>query len=458
MGAGIKSSKKTVPSWVKLLCQDTQHQTFFITGGLGSGKTVGSTIAFLTKVLTNPKVKQWWDVAPIYTQADNTLLPTYFFILSSFFNMQETRDFVLVKSRPNFLHILTTDQKIYLHSGDRPERMVAATIGGYRITEAGIQKRAVWEGCAARARDKKVGVPIGIIEGCPEGDNWFREEGDFIKTVPEKKYRRFVLHTSDNAENLTPGYIDTILNVYASRPEKLKSYLFGEFVSFNRGSAYWDFYESQNVVYNQLPKSSAPLVISWDFNVAPLSWVALQEQKFFAELSLTRLERVAVLRESSGKSRGLLSACAEFVSWLDPEKNQEFRHTPILIDGGHDGYAGSIHSDQCAFFSIRDHLKQYFSDVRVVANRGAPGRQDRLERVNTLFAYKRYVIDSCCPQLINSYNSTSLKPGTWELIKNAGKDTTHYSDAGDYGVLNLAKDFNLDGKNKAKKVSGISRL
>lgn len=451
------TARKIIPSWVYEICNDKRGiKIFFITGGLGSGKTTNSTIAFIYKILSNPTVEQWWDVAPYYTQADNTLVPTYFFVLREFFGMQEHKDFKLIRSRPNFILLKKTKQKIYFHSGDRPERMVAATIGGYRITEAGIQKPEVFDACTARARDKKTDSIVGLIEGTPEGDNWFREVADFDRINYEKKHRRFILSTQDNAQNLSEDYIDNLLSIYASRPEKIKSYVFGEFASFNRGTAYWDFYESQHVSYNEQPDPNKPIVISWDFNVSPLSWVALQKQNFFATRNLTKLERVVALAESTGESRGLISACAEFVAWLEPD-NTPYKHTPILIDGGHDGHNGSIHSTTSAFTTIKETLQKYFSNVKIIAKRSAPRIQARLERVNILFAYKRYLVSSNCPKLINAYNTTSLKPGTWDLAKGTTTDTTHYSDAGDYGVLNLTEDFNLEGGARPK-VRGVTRV
>ncbi len=442
------------------LLNDTSGASYyFITGGLGSGKTTGGTIAMLVKILTQPTVKNWWEIAPTYLQAEDTLVPCYFDILENYFGMLEGRDYRYIKSKPNQIHLKRTKQKIFFHSGDRPQNMVSISIGGFRVTEAGIQKRGVFEGCTARARDKKTKSIFGLFEGTPEGDGWFREEGDFNKLDKNKKYRRFILHTEDNAHNLSPDYIERLANVYRNQHEKLKSYLFGEFTSFNRGSAYWDFYESTCVVHNTKLDPTRPVRMTWDFQRAPLAFVVQQQQPTYRGTDLSKTEQLKAVFESSGKSRGLVEAVAEFIAEINPDKNTAFKRTPILLDGGHDGHFGGYRNEQSAFKELRHLLLKKFEDVRIVAQKQAPRVQARLQRINILFLYQLYVIDSRCAKLINAYNTTSTKPGTWELVKAANvlDDTTHYSDASDYGAFNGLKDIELDGT-QLTQVSGVSRI
>jgi hypothetical protein len=445
--------KRTIPSWVYEILSSERFSTYFVTGGLGSAKSTGAAISFIGWMLQHPQVKQWWAVAPTYTQAENALIPICIWVLEEFYGLKLDRDYRLLKDKPSQI-VFKNGQKLYFHSGDRAERMVSATIGGYWISEAGIQKRTVYENCTARARDKKAGRLLKIVEGTPEGDGWYRDEADFHKVNKEKGYRRVILHTEDNKANLAADYIPNLLNVYANQPEKIKSYLFGEFASFNRGSAYWDFYESQNVILDAKTHKQYPIIITWDFNVSPLSWVAQQRQPFYLGMELTKLERLIALAESSGESRGLLNACAEFIKRFPPD---EYKNTQIHIDGGHDGYASSMRADQCAFNEIRDLLRKYYSNVKIIAEKSAPRVKHRLERVNVLFAYKRYMISSECAKLIKSYNTACIKPGTYELEKKKGEDPTHYSDAGDYGAYNNMADVNLDGAQQPA-VGGINRI
>jgi phage terminase large subunit len=133
---------KQIPWWVGETIQDTSTSAFFVTGGQGSGKSHGSAIAFLANVLLNPAVPQWWAVAPTYTQAENTLLPLCVKVLADWFGMTIGNGYTVTRQKPYVLKF-PSGQTIYFHSGDRPENMVSATIGGFWITEAGIQKREV---------------------------------------------------------------------------------------------------------------------------------------------------------------------------------------------------------------------------------------------------------------------------------------------------------------------------
>lgn len=446
--------EKEIPSWVHQLLKDEVHDTFFITGGWGAAKSTGTAVAFFYRILTNPKAKHWWIVSPTHNIATDAILPTCTFVLDHFFGKRENIDYTIYRSKPVKIKFNDSKQFITLHSGDRPERMVAATIAGYWITEAGLQKEQTFDNMIARARDRRADRVIGIIEGTPEGDGPYREMADFHKTKPELGHRRFILHTEDNREHLAENYIRKIEARFARRPEKLKSYLYGLFASFNKGTAYWE-YRDKLVIDPVAADPNIDLKITFDFNVSPLAWVALQKQKFITGIGRNVADRVIAIEESSGKSRGLLDAVAEFIVAFPPDV---YSDTPILIDGGHDGHSGSFRADNSAFSEIKRLLQSRYSSVRVVANVSAPKVVNRLTRINNLFAYSRFLICSNCTKLMKAYGSTSTKPGTWELLKRTGdNDTSHYSDASDYGVLNTMKGVTLT-EDSDDPITGFDRI
>jgi hypothetical protein len=447
--------KVAIPSWVHMLLKDKKHHTFFVTGGWGAAKSTGAAIAFVYKVLQNPSVPRWWVVGPTYEISESSLVPTVVFILEKFFNKRIDKDFQVIRSKPPRIRLKKSGQVIHFHSGDRPERMVSATIGGYWISEAGIQKQQVFENMLARARDAKVDRVVAIIEGTPEGDGPYRDMADFEKSKPELGHRRFVLHTADNIKHLDPGYIPRIEAMFEKRPEKLKSYLYGEFASFNKGTAYWDYFESRNLVHGSIADPTRPIIVSWDFQNSPLCWIGLQKEPQYIGIERFKIERVVAIDEAPDTCKGLLEACAHIIVKFPPAI---YKYTPIHIDGGHDGYHGDFRADESAFKQIRNYLQAHYQTVLIIAPQSAPAVRDRLSRINDLFAYQRYVIDSRCHNLRAAYNSTSTKPGTWELVKNkSGKDTTHYSDAGDYGAMNAMRGETLV-EPQAKKVYGVNRI
>ena len=141
--------------------------------------------------------------------------------------------------------------------------------------------------------------------------------------------------------------------------------------------------------------------------------------------------------EGSGDARGVLDACAEFVVAFPPSK---YRGTPIIIDGGHDGYSGHHLSPSCAYDQIQATLKRYYDNVTVGASRAAPTIESRLNQVNALFAYEMARVCSSCTNLIKSLERSSLKPGTWDLEKKRDDDYTHFADAFCAPLFRLTKD------------------
>lgn len=456
MSAALKLVEKTViktlPDWVFDCLDDrTQDRTFWITKGLGAGGTYGLAIWHYLRCLDNYQSRFSWAIAPTYQQVADTLLPTFTEVMTNVFNLEELTDFEVIQSgRPRIL-LKKTKQEIHFKSANRPDRMVGPSISHISGTEVGLWPRMAYEKSSARLRCPKANFLQTMGEGTPEGFNWWQKEADLNTEIDEERnYRRIILHTADN-EFLKPGYVDRLIRTYEYDPAKLESYLYGRFVPFTKGTAYWDFYESRNVVLDVAASPFLPVRMCWDFGVSPLPWVAIQRQPI--ERHGQRHHRFVALAEGSGKARGLMDACAEFVAWFDPVKYAE---TPIEIDGGHDGYFGSHLSNSCAYDQILQYLRRYYRRVSIVAAKSAPDIKDRLERCNALFAYQTYVIAAWCRNLIHSHRMSALKEGTWELEKKRGEDPTHFADAASNALFNLTKGMDLENPNR-RRIQGLNR-
>lgn len=436
--------KISLPWWVGKISTNKSIELAGVTGGLGSGKTFGCCAVFVLEILTNPKVPQWWAVAPTYTKIDDTVIVTFIKVLTEVFGLRgygRSPDFTIIKSKPQQIRFNKTGQVVYCLSGDRPELMVSATIGGAWLTEAAILNEAVHEKVQTRARDKNSeGRNLILEESTPEGVGWFMDFWNFHGYREHDRARRIVTHTDDNRDNLKEGYPEKITRIYGEGSPRERSYRYGDFTVFSRGSAYWEFFETRNVEHDPPdPSPDVPILFNWDFNRSPLAWCAMQRVRY--QFDYTRRLSFVALAESSGESRGLVEAVAEFIVAFPPSI---FRDTPIKIYGDPTGYHLSHKVEHSDFTQIAQYLREHYRKVTVEATNSAPRIRHRLEQVNALLAHQIFLVSHKCPNLIKSLQTTAVKDGTWEIAKPSGEDWTHYSDAVGYPLYQLTRDYDLD--------------
>ena len=456
--------EKEIPSWVfDILEDETPDRRFWITKGLGSGGTYGLAIWHYSLCLLNYKSKISWSIAPTFQQVADTLIPTFLEVLTTVFELKEGQDFEVVTSGRPRITLKKTKQEIHFKSANRPDRMVGANVSHISATECGLWGRMAYEKSSARLRCPRALRRQYLGEGTPEGFNWWEKEANFEEGINELKNAvRLILHTADNVY-LPSGYVKMLEETYSYDPAKLASYLFGLFVSFNRGTAYWEFYESRNVKLDLRASPLLPIVFSWDFGKSPLSTVYLQYQPF--QVKNEYRKKIIVLGEGDGKARGVLDACADFVDWVSTLEGglTAYKNTAIHLDGGHDGYFSSHLTELCAYDQATQYLRKYFNNVITVAERAAPLVKDRLERANAILAYERCIIAKWCRNTIESLSQTSLIAGTWQLDKKKGKragddawnDKSHFGDALTYAIFRLTMGEDLERPSR-KRTLGIN--
>lgn len=449
--AGPKQRVK-LPWYVHKCIRDTtEDRRFWWTKGLGSGGTYGLAIWHYLKCLQNHRSPFSWCIAPTFQQVADTLLPTFAEVFQVEFGLVEGEDYKVVASGRPRIYFPKRRQIIHFRSANRPDRMVGPSVSHVSGTEVGLWTREAFEKSTARLRCPKAVANQYLGEGTPEGFNWWEKEANFLEGVNEEKNaRRIILHTSDNSF-LKPGYVDQLRRTYEYDPGKLESYLYGKFVSFTKGTAYWEFFESRNVKSDLKPDRHLPILLCFDFNKSPIAWVAMQRQPHTSKAG-NRYFRFAALAESSGKSRGMQDACAEFIAAFP---RSDYGNSRIEVYGDPSGYAGSHLSLNSGYDQIAQYLRPYYPSLQILAARSAPEIQARLERVNALLAYELYVVASTCTNLIKSHKLTNLKNGMWQFEKPKGDDWTHWSDGTGYPLYQLTKGDDLE-KPDRKKVYGIN--
>lgn len=429
------------------MIDDLDTEVSWITGGLGSGKTHATVTAYIERCFLNRNCPMSWAVAPTHAKAEDILIPTFTEVLLLHFALRYGKDFKIKHSKPSTLTFNDTGHTIYFHSALRPELMVGTNLSHFMITEAAsIKDRTPYEKCMDRLRHPRAKVLQGFVEGVPEGNNdWFATEANFDDFDYEKKYRRLILWTEEN-KHLKPDYVDRLRRTYAADPQKLESYLYGRFVPFTRGSAYWEFRHSNNVVLDVAPDPHLPIYLAFDFNKYPIAWVAVQRQPYTDRHGNLYFRYVA-LAESSGKSRGLMDACAEFVAKFPLAK---FKNCRVEVYGDASGYAGSVLAPNSGYDQIYQALQGRYLSVTINAARSDPSIQSRLERVNAFLVFEQVVVAAWCRNLIRSFEQTNLKDGIWKIDKPSGEDWSHWSDAFGYFIHQTTRQEDLEDLRKVK--------
>lgn len=315
------------------------------------------------------------------------------------------------------------------------------------MTEPGLCPIDAFNKAAQRLRCPKATRLQKLFEGTPEGlGNHWEQIANFAEGQhPERNAVRIKLSTISNP-HLRESYVDNLIETYSYDPAKLESYLHGNFVPFTKGTAYWEFHESRNVVARVRPSPYLPILFCWDFGRSPLAWVAMQKRP--VEKNGVRREQFVAFAESSGNSRGMMDAVVEFIEAVPPE---EFRDTPILVYGDPSGFAHTHKLPGTDYDEIQRYLTGRYARVSIEAARKAPEIRNRLERVNALLAHDLFAICSNCVNLIRGCTMTNLKPGTWKQDKPKDADYTHYPDAAGYPLFQLTKDTDLERPGKKHK-------
>lgn len=450
-----QSLRCEIPWWVAQAVKDTrQEQTTWITGGLGSGKTYGAALWHLRRCLDNSKSRYSWALVPTHSKADLIYIPAFQEAAFNHFGWTEGKDYHVHGSVPRRITLKATRQEIIFHSANKYRALVGENISHWSATECGYYEHDEWfEKVQSRLRCPKANILQGIGEGTPEGmENPYERLANFEGYDEARQFKRIKLWTTDNT-HLRAGYEAQLKRSLLHDPGKLRSYLYGEFVPFTKSTAYWNFVHSKHASRHYKPTPFLPLIFGWDFDVSPIAWTVMQRMPV-ETLGGHRYFRYTVIAESSGKSRGLVEAVAEFILQFPPST---WRNVEINLYGDPSGYAGHYQSPSCGYNQILSLLRSKYERVSLQADTSAPTRQARLEKHNALMAYDQFAVDIECVNTIRSFATSQLKPGTWDFIKpKDGKDPTHWADSCGYPVFQLTKFEDLEIP-LSPRVAGVNK-
>ncbi len=440
----------------------------FCTGGIGGAKSYGGQIWDLHRVfdnavdLSDPKPTRSWTVAPNYRICE-TLVELTLQVANDVFGLQEGKHFDFRKSMPQELDFrpMGLNHRMKFLSCDNPHHFVSTSLTHWRWSEVGVSKPDTYDKLMDRLRDPRSKIVQGLGDGSPEGMNHFADLANIQglgrrdRIDEARNRRRFIVHTDDNVKHLAPGYLETLCDRYSYDPSRLKSYRYGLFVPFSKGTAYWNFVESRNVRGDEEIQCNPmlPIAFCWDFNVAPLAWTTHQKQVTQKDVLSPRYERFVAMHESSGNSRSLEDAVVEFALAYPIHK---FRHTVIELHGDRSGYNRAHNTPGCDYDQIAKYLGGAgYQRVSIRTPNQNPEIRPTLEKMAAVMEYGMYIVHHRCRRLIDSFNKTTLKEGTWQIDKPSNDTWSHYGDSARYYVFEQTKGLDITNPNN-KRVSGFS--
>lgn len=428
-------------------------RTLFCVGGLGGGKSHGGQIWDIYRCLQNgvplseAKPSLSWTVAPNYRICE-TLMELTLQVAQDVFGMIEGEHYELKRSFPRCIDFKKAgiNHRMFLLSSSNPEHFVSSSITHWRWSEVGVSKALVFEKLQDRLRDQRAKVLQGLGDGTPETLNhfhgwagfcgWERDAVDSARNI-----RVFRVETADNAKNLAPGYLQMLEAQYAYSKERLLSYTKGIFTNHFANCAHWEFVESRNVTHGVQPSAHLPILLTFDFNVSPLAWIVCQKFRHQKNYYSPTEDKYVAVAEADGQARGLMDAIADFGAQFPVS---QFRDTPIEVYGDASGWARNIHSAGSDYTAIEQYLNALgYRNISILAARANPQIKHRLEKVAALMAYERFVVNSNCKKLIQSFVRTALKEGTFEIEKPQGETHSHWADACDYLLYQHCKDIDV---------------
>ena len=446
--------------WVYEAIRDTTTKVFFTTGGLGSGKTDGFTTWHDHRVRLNPKSKFSWFFEPTHARIVDTAIPKYQKTLDRY-GYVEGRHYRIVKN-PFHKLIYYSGQEVHFHSFERPDLIVAVEISHATMDEAADAEFQAYMNVRSRIRCPGAYVRQLMCGGAPQGVNWLADIADsetlegWNTSTPRdhiqeaRKYRRFILWTDENADNLPEGYVEELEDTYGHNPNLIKSYRFGQFCPLTQRSAYSN-YRQYNDIDDIECSPERDINLTFDFNANPVSWVAIQRMPFTE--GYDRVFRYVGIHESDDKSTQLSDAVVDFAV---KHPVALFRKTPIKLYGDRTGHAKSHKVEGSDFENIERYLRELgYQNIEIVAARQVAPESESVDTVQKLLMNNLFCICKRLRGVRKSFLATEWVEGARKLHKPKGETHTHKGDAIKYFLYQEAREETGARRNKIYGTNSI---
>ncbi|MDI6804631.1 MAG: terminase family protein [Bacteroidota bacterium] len=318
--------------------------------------------------------------------------------------------------------------RIWLAGGESPQFLKGYTVAAAGMDEPFVQSKETFEVVLSRISKKSVRNAF-FWSGTPEPNKMEWGLNYFERDHNEKTLFTVTIPTHDNI-HLTKTYIEKLESKYDSRTQEV--YLKGKYLLLSANRVYYAFKKQKNTFSLEHKCVSGELILSFDFNVDPMTAVVIAVDK-------SKSVPVAYqLKEFSLSSSNTKELCVAVIAWIESSHNSKLKNkNTIIITGDATGKKRGTRSYFSDYEIIRDEFAKaginfYFN----VPNENPPVR-DRVNFVNKLFEQNLFYISENCLKSIRDRELVTWKQsGEGFIIDKSKKDLTHLSDAADYGLYN----------------------
>lgn len=367
--------------------------------GFGSGKTEVAMQRLLTSMIDYPTMDMAY-LAPTYSLIRDIFYPRILDVA------EQTGLDVTINEQKNFVYV-HGHGKIFCRTMERPDLIVGWEVGDTLMDEWDIlpvQKGInVLNKVVARSRQV---FPDGkknqiFVSTTPEG---FKQTYKRFKQKPMADSRLIQMSTYSNEQNLRPGYIQELLDMY---PEQLiKPYILGKFANLTSGSVYYAF-DRTLLHTSYVPRPREQLHIGMDFNVYNMASI------------------IHIIRKGRPYAVGELIGLRDTPDMVRAIK-EDYPHHQIIVYPDPSGKSGSSRGASESDFTI---LRE--AGFKIKAPDAAPLIKDRVQAVNKGFESGFYQVNTrLCPQYTECLEQQIYDPNTLQPDKKNGLD--HPPDAGGY--------------------------
>lgn len=398
-----------------------------IKGGYGSGKTY----AFCAEAILLAYVNRPIPVLLSYPTEDSAIaagLPVLKELCRDndieYTFVKDTGDFTMTfgAGEENAGRLILIGQKFY-------KGITVAAVG---LDEPFSQRKETYENLIARARSGQAARQEIFWAGTPEPENMEWGFEFFEQDHNDKDLFTITIPTYEN-KYLSKGYLKSLESTFDAKTKEV--YMMGKYMSLSQGKVYYGFDRQKNLIDMEVLtpklKRSVELIISFDFNVDPMTAVEF----LFDRKTGIRYQTDEYLIHSSNTDE----LCESIITNI--KSKYDLDDVSLIITGDASG-----RSKKSASFGKSDYMiiKEWFlragiSFTLAVPNENPPVR-DRVNYTNKLFEQKKVFISDHCKWSIRDRELVGWKRTSSNMegfhIDKTKKDLSHLSDAGDYALWN----------------------
>jgi hypothetical protein len=401
-----------------------------IVGGFTSGKTYAVCLRAVEFAYTHMCMSPTMYGAitsPTLPQAKKSVIPTMKKVLTDC-GLRENVHWKLHKSSPVAFEILGV--VIWIQSGAQPEYLAGPTLGWAAIDEPFLQQRYVFNIMLSRVRDARSTMRELMLAGTPEQLNW-----GYDLLVTEERDDVAWVQVPTAANPYCPVEVQEVMR-RTFDPLLARAYLEGEFLVLTGTNAYTMFSDA-NVSEIATYRNGLPLVLTCDFNRAPMCWNVMQEPPATLKAGGASFNwaDTHVIDEMHINGTSTREAANEFVRRYG--RTGRNHKGLVFVTGDYSGTAKTTRSDETDFTEVLAVVGKEFGEqaveLQITTNPAHKGRVNATNAELLSHMGERHMfLHPRCTYTIRDYKNAVFEAGTMKMNKK--KYDPHHADACDYRV------------------------